>query len=465
MDLKLYNTRTRQLDVFQPLHGHDVGLYTCGPTVYSTAHLGNLRTYIFADILRRTLEFNGYTVKHVMNITDVGHLTSDADTGEDKLEQAAKREHQSATKIAARHTKEFFDDLKLLHIEPPTVVLKATDTIDLQINLIKKLEEKGVTYRTNDGIYFDTAKFPTYGQLSGQKTSDKKAGARIKVDTNKKHPTDFALWKFSKPADKRQMEWPSPWGVGFPGWHIECSAMSMKELGEQFDIHTGGVDHVAVHHENEIAQSEAATGKHPFVNIWMHAEFLKMPGNRMGKSEGNAITLGKVIDRGIPPLAYRFLCLQSHYRTPLSFTWKSLGAAARGLNRLWAIIDNAEQESAKHRGGGWAEFEERFLETINNDLNTAQAVTVMHELISADYPWHAKRQSLAVMDKVLGLDLLGQHPIVTVTPSDEVQSLLAKREAARAKKDWAAADEFRKKIEAAGYIIDDTQQGPQLRKK
>lgn len=459
--LKLYNTLGRKLETFEPLHDRWVGLYTCGPTVYAPQHLGNMRYFIFVDVLKRTLGMNGYRVKHVMNITDVGHLTSNEDTGDDKIEASAKRQHKSAVEIATEITDRFLNDLRALNIVLPDVIPYATKTIDWQIELIQKLEHKGVTYRTTDGLYFDTSKFPAYGQLSGQKASEKKAGARVEINDEKRNSTDFALWKFSKPEDKRQMEWPSPWGTGFPGWHIECSAMSMKELGEQFDIHTGGVDHIAVHHENEIAQSEAATGRHPFVKYWLHGEFLVLPGKRMGKSEGNAITLQAVIDRGLDPLAFRYLCLQTHYRKPLSFTWKSLEAANTGLRRLWTTI-NVHSEQQKI---GCAEFEQRFSEALNDDLNTPQAVAVMHDLIASDYPWHAKRQSLAVMDKVLGLGLLGQHPNFAVTPSDEVQSLLTRREAARANKDWAAADGYRQQIEAAGYVVDDTDQGPRLRKK
>lgn len=461
-ELKLYNTRTRKLDVFRPLHDREVGVYTCGPTVYSTAHIGNLRTYIFEDTLRRTLEFNGYTVKHVMNITDVGHLTDDADMGQDKMEESARKEHKHASDIAAFHTKEFFADLQQLNIEPPAVILKATETIDLQIDLIQKLEAKGVTYRTSDGIYFDTSKFPAYGQLSTQKSSDKKAGARIEMG-EKKHPTDFALWKFSKPEDKRQMEWPSPWGVGFPGWHIECSAMSMKELGEQFDIHTGGVDHIAVHHENEIAQSEAATGKHPFVNIWMHGEFLKLPGKRMGKSEGNAITLQSLIDQGIDPLAYRYLCLQTHYRKPLAFTWEALTGAAEGLRSLWNSIAQLSTNSGKANRTFVAEFQH----AINDDMNTAKALAIVQTLLQSDLHQEDIAATLQRFDDVLGLDLTpaAAQGHISVTGHD-VEHLLAQYIEARRGKDFDASDTLRKQIEDLGAIVEDLPDGSsRLRKK
>ncbi len=460
MSLRLYNTLTRRLEDFQPFHDRQVGLYACGPTVYSTAHLGNLRTYIFEDILRRTLEFNGYTVKHVMNVTDVGHLTSDADTGEDKIEQAARLEKKSAGDIAKTHETEFFRDLEWLNILPPSVVSRATEHIDRQIELIENLEWKGFTYNTSDGVYFDTSKFPGYGRLSGQTTKDKKAGARVEVNAEKKHPTDFALWKFSKPEDKRQMEWPSPWGTGFPGWHIECSAMSMKELGQQFDIHCGGVDHIAVHHENEIAQSEAATGKHPFVKYWLHGEFLILPGKRMGKSEGNAVTVQGVVDRGINPLAFRFLVLQAHYRQPLNFTWEALKAAAEGYRSLVNRVSDLGSEAKI----GCAELEQRFTAAINDDLNTPQALAALQDVLKTDYPNRAKRQSINVMDRVLGLGLsdLAAEPI-PVTP--ELQTLLDQRERARQAKDFKRSDQLRQKIMSLGYTVEDTPAGPRLRKK
>lgn len=458
--LKLYNTRTRKLEEFKPLHDKTVSLYTCGPTVYSTAHIGNLRTYIFEDILRRTLVMNGYTVKHVMNVTDVGHLTSDEDTGEDKVEVEAKKQKKSAHDIAAFHAEEFFTDLERLNILKPTKILYATKTIDLQIDLIKQLEAKGYTYTISDGIYFDTSKFKRYGELSGQKAADKKAGARVEVNAEKKHPSDFALWKFSQPDEQRQMEWPSPWGTGFPGWHIECSAMSMKELGPQFDIHTGGVDHIPVHHENEIAQSEAASGKHPFVNFWLHGEFLTMPGKRMGKSEGNAITLQAIIDKGINPLAFRYLALQTHYRQKMNFSWESLEAAAEGLRTLTQRV----AELGVNTKIGCAEFEQRFSEAINHDLNTAQALAIIQELLKADYPNEAKRQSINVMDHVLGLGLADAKPKPVSIPQS-VTKLLEQRESARQSKDFRTADALRQQIEAAGFTIDDTDSGARLRKK
>ncbi|MBI5466660.1 MAG: cysteine--tRNA ligase [Candidatus Kerfeldbacteria bacterium] len=462
MTVQLYNTRTRKREPLQPLHPDWVGLYTCGPTVYSSAHIGNLRTYIFEDVLRRTLEFNGLTVRHVMNITDVGHLTDDGDMGRDKMEESAKRERKSAWDIAAHHTQEFFDDLQQLNIEPPTTVLKATETIDLQIDLIKRLETKGVTYRTSDGLYFDTAKFPAYGQLSRQKVSDKKAGARVDINTEKKHPTDFALWKFSQPNDQRQMEWPSPWGTGFPGWHIECSAMSMKELGEQFDIHTGGVDHIAVHHENEIAQSEAATGKHPFVNIWMHGEFLKLPGKRMGKSEGNAVRLG---DLNVSPLAFRYLCLLTHYRKPLSFTSTSLEAAATALMNLWVLLEDQPVDPVVQP---IQPYLEQFTAALNNDLNTPEAIGVMHTMMSdKHFSQSEKVATLHVFDRVLALDLQPETAAQHLQPVGAgYESLLEDYETARREKRFTISDKIRQQFADRGLTVEDLPDGTsRLRKQ
>lgn len=463
--LRLYNALTKKTDAFKPSHGTTVGLYTCGPTVYSTAHIGNLRTYLFEDILRRTLESDGYSVKHVMNITDVGHLTSDADSGEDKIEKASRETKRDAFDVAREHEKSFFEDLQKLNILPPKIKLRATETIDLQINLIKKLEANGFTYRTSDGIYFDTSKLPAYGRLSGQRSADKKAGARVEVNAEKKHPTDFALWKFSKPEDKRQMEWKSPWGVGFPGWHIECSAMSMSQFPDGLDIHCGGVDHVAVHHENEIAQNEAS-GRKDFVKTWMHGEFLVLPDKRMGKSEGNKITLQQLADKKVDPLAFRYLCLQTHYRQQLNFSWDSLQAAQRGLYSVWLSVDtNGETKKI-----GCAEFEERFHAAMNDDLNTPQALAILHELLKSDNPWSAKLQSLSVFDAILGLGLTNNAGRSHFIPIDQnLRHLLDQRELFRQQKDWEAADKKRKEIEQhlapTEVILEDTSEGPRLRKK
>lgn len=461
-ELQLYNTRTRKLETFKPLNDNGVGMYACGPTVYAPQHIGNMRYFIFVDILKRTFQLNDYTVKHVMNITDVGHLTSNEDTGDDKMEASAKRQDKSAADIAKDITDRFLKDLAALHVELPDVIPYATKTIDWQIELIQKLEQKGVTYRTSDGIYFDTSKFPAYGQLSGQKAADKKAGARVEVNTEKHNPSDFALWKFSKPEDKRQMEWPSPWGVGFPGWHIECSAMSMKELGEQFDIHTGGVDHIAVHHENEIAQSEAATGKHPFVNVWMHGEFLVLPGKRMGKSEGNSITLQDVTEKGISPLAFRYLVLQAHYRKQLSFTWKSLEAAADGLNGVWSLMSRLDSDPSKPDDS----YTQTFREAVNDDLNTAKALAVVQEVVHSTLDANVKVATLIEFDSVLALDLNPEAARRHVVPTDpRLESMLEDYEVARKEKRFTDSDKLRKKFEEMGVTVEDTPAGSRLRKK
>jgi cysteinyl-tRNA synthetase len=315
--IKLYNTLNRKKETLKPIKKGKVGLYTCGPTVYWFAHIGNLRTFLFEDVLKRVLEYNGYKVRHIMNITDVGHLTSDADVGEDKMEKGAKREKKTVWQVAEFYTKAFKKDLKRLNILPPDHWIKATQTIKDQIVLIKTLEEKGFTYKTSDGIYFDTSKLKTYGRLTGRKKKKIKAGARIKMVEGKKNPTDFALWKFSLKGQKRQMEWSSPWGIGFPGWHTECVVMSIKKLGIPFDVHCGGIDHVSIHHPNEIAQAEVAYGK-IFANHWLHGEFLTLKEGKMAKSEGNIITLEDLIKKGFNPLAYRYLSFNAHYRSKCS---------------------------------------------------------------------------------------------------------------------------------------------------
>ncbi len=332
MTLRLYDTYTRSLREFEPLRPPEVGLYTCGPTVYDYAHIGNLRTYIFEDILKRVLVMNGYQVKHVMNITDVGHLQADGDVGEDKMEASAREKGRSAWELAEFYTDAFRADLARLNIREPDVWAKATEHIAEQIETVKCIEAKGYTYRTGDGIYFDTSKLDDYGYLARLNVEGLQAGARVGVG-EKRNPTDFALWKFSPEGEKRQMEWDSPWGIGFPGWHIECSAMSAKYLGPYFDIHAGGEDHISVHHSNEIAQTQACYGTR-LANFWMHGYFLQVDTGRMGKSAGNFVRLQDVVDRGYDPLAYRYLCLGAHYRSRLTFSWDALDGAATALERL-----------------------------------------------------------------------------------------------------------------------------------
>lgn len=355
-------------------------MYTCGPTVYGYAHIGNFRAYIFEDVLRRVLEYNEFKVKHVMNITDVGHLTSDADTGEDKMEMGAKRDKKTVWEIAELYTRQFLLDAERLNIERPTVICKATDHIEDMIKLVRKLEQKGYTYVIDDGVYFDTSKFPQYGKLTGmtfEKLNENlKAGARIEFNPQKRNITDFALWRFSPGDSKRQMEWPSPWGIGFPGWHIECSAMSMKYLGETFDIHTGGEDHIPIHHTSEIAQSEAATGK-KFVNYWLHNSFLVFVGSaKMAKSKGNIITVDTLMERGFDPLSYRYLCLTAHYRSELVFSWESLTAAQNSLDTLRENFRLIRENLAGEYTSNAKQCRESFLEGVNDDLNIPKALFI-----------------------------------------------------------------------------------------
>jgi len=459
MDLYLYNTLTRKKEIFKPINPPFVGIYTCGPTVYNYAHIGNLRTYIFEDILKRVLLYNGYKVKHVMNITDVGHLTSDADEGEDKIELEAKRERKNAWQIAEFYTTAFKSDIKKLNILEPDIWCKATEHIDDFIALIKVLEEKGYTYRTSDGIYFDTSKLPDYGKLAGQDIEEMLPGARIEYNPEKKNPSDFALWKFSPKNVKRQMEWDSPWGVGFPGWHIECSAMSTKYLGQPFDIHCGGVDHIKIHHTNEIAQSEAAYGK-PMANYWLHGEFLVLGEKRMGKSEGNFITLSVLEEKGYNPLAYRYFCFTAHYRSPLKFTWSAIDSAQRALNRLYENIKKYPREDVEFH----KEYEEKFHLAINDDLDMPKAISILWELIRDDtITPEVKRATLIQFDKVLGLSL-DNPPEIKIDVPEEIWNLLEEREIARKEKNWERADKIREEIKNRGYIIEDTPQGPRIKK-
>lgn len=485
MSISLYNTLNRKKEFFLPINKKQIGLYTCGPTVYNFAHIGNLRTYIFEDILRRILEFNDYKVFHVQNFTDVGHLTSDADTGEDKIEKAAQKEHKSAWDLASYYIKTFKDDIKKLNILPPSIWVRATDTIQDQINFIKVLEEKGFTYRTSDGIYFNTSKLKNYGKLSNIKIDQIKPGIRIKMG-EKKLPTDFALWKFSPRPDsgqaKRQMEWSSPWGLGFPGWHIECSAISLRYLGEEFDIHTGGVDHIGVHHTNEIAQAEGAFDKNP-AKIWMHGEFLEVDSNKMAKSKNNFYTLRNLEKRGFNPLAFRYLVLMTHYRDRLNFTWDSLNAAQKGLARIYGFLYNIfleDKNGVKTNNPDLADYlrkkKNEFLEIINDDLNSPQALAlmfeVMHDINEMFFQKGFSKSDLQLLenmfldfDKVFGLRFtkyLEKGKKEEIPKS--VKALINQRMAMRLKGDYQAADKTREKIERLGYKLEDTANGPIIKK-
>ncbi len=456
MELTLYNTLTRSKERFKPLQPPQVGLYTCGPTVYNYAHIGNLRTYLFEDILKRVLIYNGFKVKHVMNITDVGHLTGDRDMGEDKLEKGAQREGKTAWEIADLYTTAFKKDLKQLNVLDPTLWCKATDTIGEQIGLIRKLEDNGFTYRTSDGIYFDTAKFEGYTRLSHQNLEALQEGARVEKNPEKRNATDFALWKFSPQGVQRQMEWKSPWGMGFPGWHIECSAMSMKYLKEMLDIHCGGTDHIDVHHTNEIAQSEAATGK-PFFTYWMHGAFLIISGGKkMAKSEGNFLTLASsFIDKGIDPLVYRFAAFQTHYRKPMEYSDESILAAQNGLQHLRNQVRNLlDAETITSID---PDFQQKFKNTVNNDLNMPQALAVVQELLKSDLSADIKLATILDYDQVLGLDLdkVGKDKALP----DDIQALVDARQQARQDRNWALSDQLRDEIQAQGYVVQDGPQG------
>lgn len=478
-DIYLTNSLSRKKEKFEPLNPSNIGIYTCGPTVYDRAHIGNFRTYTTSDIVVRTLRSNGFNVKYVMNITDVGHLVSDADEGEDKMEKAVKREGKNAWEIAKFYTQEFVKDMELLNLIKPDNLVKATEHIEEQIFLIKKLEAKGFTYKTSDGIYFNTQKYEEltgkkYGELS---TIDEvKEGARVEKNPEKKNSTDFALWKFSEKPGDRDMEWESPWGIGFPGWHIECSAMSMKYLGESFDIHIGGEDLKPTHHPNEIAQSEAVTDKQ-FVKYWMHATFLQIDSSKMAKSKGNAYNIKDVIDRGFEPLALRYLYLTAHYRDALNFTWESLRSANKTLSNLRKQMSSLRNQKTRtilseEKRKKVEDFGKKFLEAVNDDFNTPRAVAVLWEVLKSNIPSEDKYDLAITFDEILGVGLAylptietkeiilpnsGLQVIVVGEVPEKVVNLIDKREMARNSKDYSKADALREKIVQKGFELIDSQ--------
>lgn len=469
--IKFFNTLTHKKQIFKPLKDKLVRLYTCGPTVYSYAHIGNLRTYIFEDILKRVLRYNGFKIRHVMNITDVGHLTSQADSGEDKMELAAKKEKRDAWAIAKFYTEAFKKDLKNLNIEEPDIWVKATETIKDQIELIKILEKKGFTYRIKDGIYFDTAKLKTYGRLWPKnlkkyiKESDLAKYARIEQIEGKKSLTDFALWKFTPEGVKRQMEWDSPWGKGFPGWHTECVVMASKFLGIPFDIHCGGIDHILIHHTNEIAQSEAAYGK-ILANYWLHGEFLILDKGKMSKSEGNFITLNDLIAKNFDPLAYRYFCFTTHYRQKLTFSWEGLSAAQAALNRLYEKVKEFKKEAKNNRliaEKRVKKYQKKFISLISNDLKMPQTLALMWQLIKDKNISNSEKYYLLInFDEVFGFNLA---KLKEETIPQNILKLIKKREIYRQQKNYQKADELRKKIKNLGYIIEDTPSGSVVRRR
>ncbi len=454
MTIKFYNTLSKKIETFKPLKKRQVGLYTCGPTVYNYAHIGNLRTYVFEDILKRILRYNGYKVKHVMNITDVGHLTDNADMGEDKIENSSAREGKTAWEIAKFYTQKFKNDLSDLNIIAPDIWCQASEHIKEQIKQIKKLEKNGYSYQTRDGIYFDTAKSKNYGQLANLKNQKLAGGKRVALK-EKKTITDFALWKFSPTNAKRQMEWPSPWGIGFPGWHIECSAMSAKYLGQPFDIHCGGIDHIPVHHTNEIAQSEGAENK-PLAKYWLHGEFLLTGQAKMAKSANNFLILKSVTEKHLSPIAYRYFLLQTHYRQQLNFSWEALTSADHGLKHLYR---SAKQLPTKL--SGQTEIKEQFLKLVNTDLSIPAGLAFIWERVKTKGLTQA---TLIEFDKILGLQIK-EHIYSTKILPDKIQKLIKIRDNARKNKAWTKSDILKKKIEDFGYVVADTANGTQVSQK
>ncbi len=460
MGLSLYNTMSRRKEPFEPLIPPQARMYCCGPTVYNVAHIGNLRTYLFEDVLRRLLIFNGYEIHHVMNITDVGHMTSDEDAGDDKMELAAKREQKSPWELARFYEEIFFRDTDRLNIQRPEVTPRATEHIVEMIAIIEQLQANGYTYQTSEAVYFDTSKNADYGKLARLNLSEQKQGAREDVitDETKRNPSDFVLWFLNKPT--HIMQWASPWGAGYPGWHIECSAMSMKYLGETFDIHCGGVDHIPVHHTNEIAQSECAT-HHPFVKYWVHGEFLLMNGGKMSKSELLLIppelrppsTLQELIDRGFDPMAYRYLCLQAHYRSELNFSVEALEGATAGLRKVYALspenepLDEAAYEVAR----------KRVMDALNDDIGTPQAVGILNSYDS----YHLWTE----FDAVLGLNIAARSRRSEEALPAEVLALVEARNAARKAKEWAKSDMLRNDLIALGYEVGDGPQGTTVKRR
>ena len=467
LSMKLYNTMDRKVEEFVPIEEGKVGMYCCGPTVYNYAHIGNLRTYIFEDILHRTLEEAGYRVKHVMNITDVGHLTGDGDDGEDKLGKRSRETGKSVWDIAAFYTDAFFADEKALNIKRPNVVCKATDHIQDMIALIKRLEEKGHTYTAGGNVYFSIDTIDDYGKLAGQKQEDKLSGARIAVDGNKRNPQDFVLWFTNSKFGEQAIMWDSPWGRGYPGWHIECSAMSMKYLGETFDIHCGGIDAIPVHHTNEIAQSEAATG-HKWVNYWCHGEFLLNDKGKMSKSSGEFLTLPVLVGHGYNALDYRYFCLGGHYRTQLKFSYEALDHAKSARERLNSMVAElkakAKPESTISEKA--ESYKDSFFAALFNDLRCPEALAVMWKMLKDNSITEGEKLSLLYsMDKVLGLDLDKiEAKKEEKVGGEEEWKLVEERKQAKAEKNYQRADEIRKELEERGYIVKDTPQGPILQK-
>lgn len=461
MSIKIFNTLTRKKEDFKPLDEKEIRMYSCGPTVYYFAHIGNLRAYLFMDNLRRVLKYNGYNLKHVMNITDVGHLVSDADEGEDKMMKAARRENKNPYEIAEFYTNAFLADIDKLNIDRPEIIAKATEHIDIMEEYVKKIIENGFSYQTEDTIYFDTSKLDKYGVLSNRKVEDQKAGARVEFDTSKKNISDFAIW--IKAPENHIMKWDTFFGKAYPGWHLECSAMGYKYLGEQFDIHTGGVDHIPIHHENEIAQSKGFSGKIP-ANYWMHVEFLQIDGGKMSKSLNNLYTIKDLEEKGYEPLVYRMFNFTSNYRAQINFTFEAMDAAKVALNRLReGYLKHAEgQEDVED--SIIKEYEERFLEAINDDLNMPVAMSVVWDVIKNPKKSKKLQNLLLKFDEVLGLDLKNYQKQENVLP-EEIENLVQERNEARKNKNWAESDRIRDLLTEKGYIVKDSKEGTIVEKQ
>ena len=460
MDLYFYNTLTRSKEKFKPLKNEEVRIYSCGPTVYKDATIGNMRTNIFQDVLRRVLRYNGYKIKHAMNITDVGHLVSDGDEGEDKMLKSAREEHKTPLEIAQHYTELFFKDMEYLNLETPEIVCKATEHIQEMLEYVEELVNNGYAYETSTAIYFDISKLDKYPVLSNLNLDEQKAGARVDVDPEKRNPYDFALW--IKAPENHLMKWDSPWGPSYPGWHIECSAMGRKYLGEQFDIHTGGIDLIPTHHENEIAQSKGACGKIP-ANYWLHGEYLLINGGKMSKSLGNVYLIKDFIEKGYDPLVYKLFSYSCHYRNKLNFTWEGIEATAKSLERLkngYQVHLAGKEEISEEIVN---EYEERFHKAINDDLNMPLAMGVVWEVVRNEKKSPKLAKLLEKFDSVLGLKITEKTKNEEEIP-EEILKLVEQRKEARANKDWVKSDELRDLINQKGYNVKDTKEGMEITK-
>ena len=462
--MQIYNTLTKKKEIFKPIDEKQVGMYTCGPTVYHYAHIGNLRSYIMEDVLEKELRYEGYNVKRVMNITDVGHLSSDVDTGEDKMLKGAKREHKTVLEIAKFYTDAFFSDCNKLNIKRPDVVEPATNCIDEFIKMISGLLEKGYAYIAGGNVYFDTSKLDKYYTLSSHNEDDLMVGVRddVDVDENKRNKTDFVLWFTKSKFDDQELKWDSPWGVGYPGWHIECSCISMKHLGENLDLHCGGIDNIFPHHTNEIAQSEAYIG-HKWCNYWFHVHHLNDKQGKMSKSKGDFLTVSLLEEKGYNPLVYRMFCLQSHYRKPLQFSYEVLDSVAAGYKKLKNRIAKLDKEGTVNEAKA-AEYKKKFIEIVGNDLNTASGITLIYDLLKDDVNDATKRYIIEDFDKVLSLDLLENENTQESSDVDSemeqyIKERILKRAEAKKAKDFATADAIREELAAKGIVLKDTREG------